>query len=113
LANAYLDHSASGAALALIERAPAAVRVHVLPRHALARALFEQGRATDALGVARELHQQCVQPAAECGSLLVSLTQRLHVLEELVAAGVEDANAHPEAAARAWQRATHTAVMAP
>jgi hypothetical protein len=114
LANAYLDNRASGVALGYLEELPPGVRADTSVRHAHGRALFLQGRATDALKVERELDADCQRMTGSCSAqLLVSVAQRVRVLDELAKAGVEDANAHPEAAQAAFQRATHTAFTAP
>jgi hypothetical protein len=116
LAQAYVDARAPGLAVALIERAPAAVRDDVRVRHALARALLDQGRSELALRVERAVLASCL-PLADgiaapqgCDSpLLASARRRADILGELVSLGVEDAEAHPEAARLAYLNATRDA----
>jgi hypothetical protein len=120
LSQSYLDARAPGLAMSLIQHAPAAVRADPRVDHAYARALLDQGRAVDALAVERRVLSACAvasaQPPApgsdskECASWLVaSATRRADILEELVQLGVEDAQAHPEASAIAYQNATRDA----
>ena len=120
LAQAYVDARKPGLALALIERSAPSVRDDVRVRHTFARALLDQGRSDDALGVERAVIAACRplvegQPAPRgCDSLLLaSATRRAEILGELVSLGVEDAQANPEEALVAYQNATREArVMA-
>jgi hypothetical protein len=116
LAQAYVDARAPGLAVALIERAPAPVRDDVRTRHSLARALLDQGRGERALRVERAVLATCLPiadgsgPVAGCDpTLLASASRRIGILSELVALGVEDAEAHPEAARLAYLNATRDA----
>jgi hypothetical protein len=116
LAQAYVDARAPGLAVALIERAPASVRDDVRVRHGLARALLDQGRSERALRVERAVLASCLPLADGSGAatgcdptLLASASRRIGILGELVALGVEDAEAHPEAARLAYINATRDA----
>jgi hypothetical protein len=92
------------------------VRDDVRVRHIFARALLDQGRSEDALGVERAVLAAC-RPLAEgqsaaagCDRLLfASATRRVGILGELVSLGVQDVQAHPEEALIAYQNATHEA----
>jgi hypothetical protein len=110
LAQAYLDARSPGLALRLIESSPASVRHAAIIDHVYARALIDEGRSADALAAEQRVLSICesddeVAPSTQrdCETwLLVSATRRADILKELVALGVEDANAHPEASAVAY-----------
>jgi len=112
LAQAYLDARAPGMALAAVERAPQGVRSEPTVEHLYARALLDQGRSADALAAEKRVLARCADPAVEPAScpthLLASATRRAEILEQLVALGVEDANAHPEASSLAYHNATRS-----
>lgn len=116
LAQAYLEAREPGLALALIQRASPAVRDDVRVRHTLARALLDEGRSEDALGVERAVLAAC-RPLADAETaapgcdptLLASASRRIDILRELVSLGVQDAQAHPEEALVAYQNATREA----
>jgi hypothetical protein len=119
LAQAYMEAHAPGLALGLIQHAPAAVRADARVGHAYARALLDQGRAEDALAVERRVLEACASPrevghdSKGCDTwLIASATRRADILRELVQLGVEDAQAHPEASAIAYQNATREARIA-
>jgi len=112
LVQAYLDARAPGMALAAVERAPEAVRADPSVEHLYARALLDQGRSADALAAEKRVLARCADPSSEvpaCSSYLIaSATRRAEILEQLVALGVEDANAHPEASSLAYHNATRS-----
>jgi len=112
LAQAYLDARAPGMALAAIERSPQAVKTDPKVEHLYARALLDQGRSADALAAERRVLATCNDPyliESPCSSYLIaSATRRAEILEQLVALGVEDANAHPEASSLAYHNATRS-----
>jgi hypothetical protein len=116
LAQAYLDARQPGLAIVLVEGAAANVRDDVRVRHVYARALVDEGRNDEALTVEKGVLAAC-QPltlgqkgAPGCDStLLASAMRRTDILGELVAQGVEDAQAHPEASLVAYQNATREA----
>ena len=110
LAQGYLDAHAPGMAQATIDRAPVAVRKEPSVDHLYARAMLDQGRAADALAAERRVLNECADPSVEVAAcstyLIASATRRAEILEQLVALGVEDANAHPEASSLAYHNAT-------
>jgi hypothetical protein len=110
LAQAYLDARSPGMAVATIERAPEAVRKEPSVEHLYARALLENGHSADALAAERRVLNYCADPSLEVSAcstyLIASATRRADILEQLVALGVEDANAHPEASSLAYHNAT-------
>lgn len=108
LAQGYLDVKAPGLAMSVIASAPDAVRRDPHVEHVYARALLEQGRAADALAAERRVLGACNAGACEPW-LSAAATRRSEILEELVSLGIEDANAHPEMSAVAYQRATREA----
>jgi hypothetical protein len=116
LAQAYLDARQPGLALVLVESSAPSVRDDVRVRHVYARALVDEGRNDEALTVERGVLAAC-QPVASgapaapgCDSfLLASAMRRTEILGELVAMGVQDAQAHPEMSLVAYQNATREA----
>lgn len=110
LAQGYLDARQPGMAVATIEHAPDALRSAPTVEHLYARALLDQGRSADALAAERRVLARCADPSTEVPScstyLIASATRRAEILEQLVQLGIEDANAHPEAASVAYQNAT-------
>jgi hypothetical protein len=117
LSQAYLEARAPGLAMSLIQHAPSAVRSDPWVAHTYARALLDQGRAEEALVVERRVLDACAaDPSpgrADCDTwLIASATRRTDILQELVQLGVEDAQAHPEASAIAYQNATREARLA-
>jgi hypothetical protein len=116
LAQAYLDARQPGLALVLVESSVPTVRDDVRVRHVYARALVDAGRNDEALTVEKGVLAACqpvldgTQAPAGCdGLLLASAMRRTEILGELVALGVEDAQAHPEISLVAYQNATREA----
>ncbi len=112
LSQAYLEARAPGLAMSLIAHAPAAVKADPWVDHTYARALLDQGRAEEALRVERRVLGACAGEASCDTWLIASATRRADILEQLVELGVEDAQAHPEASAIAYQNATREARLA-
>jgi hypothetical protein len=113
LAQAYLDARSPGLAMSLIEHAPSAVRQEPRVDHTYARALLDQGRAEEALATERRVLDACSASDGACDTwLIASATRRASILHELVQLGVEDAQAHPEESAIAYQNATREARLA-
>ena len=116
LAQAYLDAASPGLALSVIEGAPTTVRREPMIDHLYARALLDQGRAVDALAAEQRVLSRCaaaMDGTIPCDTwLLASATRRADILTQLVALGVEDANAHPEVSAVAYHNATREARLA-
>ena len=116
LAQAYLDARQPGLAIVLVESSTLSVHDDVRVRHVYARALVDAGRNDEALAVEKGVLTTC-QPLFEGGSappgcdtlLLASAMRRTAILGQLVALGVEDAQAHPEASLVAYQNATREA----
>jgi hypothetical protein len=116
LAQAYLDAREPGLAVVLFESANATVRDDVRVQHVYARALIDEGRNDEALRVERQVLVTCrpltegAQAPTGCdGVLFASAMRRTEILNELVAQGVQDAQAHPEASFAAYQNATREA----
>ncbi len=115
LAKAYLDAGSPGLALRALASAPEAVRHAPSLQHMEARVLIEQGKARDALALERSVLTACGDGggAEGCDSYLIaSAVRRADILEQLVAQGVEDAVAQPEASLVAYHKATHEARLA-
>jgi hypothetical protein len=116
LAQAYLDARQPGLAIVLYEGAAQPVRDDVRVRHVYARALVDEGRNDEALTVEKGVLAACrplalgEKAAPGCdATLLASAMRRTDILSELVASGVEDAQAQPEASLVAYQNATREA----
>jgi hypothetical protein len=112
LSQAYLEARAPGLAMSLIQHAPASAKSDPWVEHTYARALLDQGRAEDALRVERLVLNACASDGSCDTWLVASATRRADILQELVQLGVEDAQAHPEASAIAYQNATREARLA-
>jgi hypothetical protein len=116
LAQAYLDADQPGLALVFLQVDPARPAPDVRTQHLYARALLDQGRSDGALAVESGVVAACV-PIAEgarapdgCDTpLLASALRRVDILRQMVAMGVEDARAEPEAALVAYENATREA----
>lgn len=108
LVTAYLDRDQPGLASAVIERAPSEIqrRPEVAQLHA--RALFQRGRAREALAVAKDASDACAaSPSGEkrCPAWLVAKTARqLAFFDQVVAAGIEDPYANPAGTKAAYER---------
>lgn len=113
LAQAYIDSGSPGLALSAIESAPGDVRKTPRIEHVYARALIDQGRATDALAAEHRVLDKCAADDGACDAwLLASATRRADILQQLVQLGVDDAQAHPEASSIAYNNATRQATIA-
>jgi hypothetical protein len=118
LAQAYLDARSPGLAVRAIESSPEKIRHAAIIDHVYARALIDEGRSADALAAEQRVLDVCSADDSnvnehDCQTwLLVSATRRADILKELVALGVEDAQAHPEASAVAYANATREARLA-
>jgi hypothetical protein len=116
LAQAYLEAHQPGLAIVLVESSSPAIRGDARMQHVYARALVDAGRNDEALTVESHVVNTC-RPLAEGGIapdgcdpvLLASAMRRADILRELVSMGVEDAQAHPEMSALAYQNATREA----
>lgn len=105
LVAAYLEAQAPGMAAAAVDRALAQGETAEL-LHLSARVRFHMGKASEALAHERRAEATCArQTSPVCGAV----EGRRRVLEELVAAGIEDPIANAEASALAYQRANRGA----
>jgi hypothetical protein len=115
LATAYLDRNQPGLASAVLEGAPAEVRRRPEIAQLQARALFQRGRAREALATAKEAHGACLAASAKeqaCPSWLIAKTARqLAFFQEVVSAGIEDPYADPSGTKAAYERSAHTMRM--
>ncbi len=116
LAQAYLDAHEPGLAVVLYQSANAVVRADVRVQHVYARALIDEGRNDEALRVERGVMTACrpvtegAKAPAGCDAVLfASAVRRTEILEELLAHGVQDAQAQPEESLAAYQNATREA----
>ena len=116
LAQAYLDARQPGLAIVLVEGSRRSVHDDVRIQHVYARALVDGGRNEEALAIETGVVGACHSVAdgapapAGCDAvLLASAMRRTDILRELVALGVEDAQAHPEMSLVAYQNATREA----
>jgi hypothetical protein len=115
LAEGYLDARQPGMAVGAIERAASTLRAAPELEHVYARALFAEGRATDALRVERRVVVACRErprdaPCSE--SLQAQSARRIAMLEKLEAFGIEDAPQHPRATHLAYVAATRPVALA-
>ena len=106
LASAYLERDQPGLATAVIEKAPQEVQRQPEVGQLHARALYGRGKAREALAVARDAYDRC-DGERPCAPWLVAKTsQQVAFLEQVVAAGIEDPQANPEATLAAYERST-------
>jgi hypothetical protein len=106
LAGAYLDRDQPGLATAVIEKAPRALQAQPVVAAQLARALFHRGHAREALAVARQASETC--EAQDCPSwVMVKTARQVAMLEQMVAAGIDDPQANPVATKAAYERSAH------
>jgi hypothetical protein len=115
LAQAYLDARQPGLARVLLDAAPGGIQSNLRIQHVLARTLLDEGRSDLALDVEAGVVAAC-RPgdgdglASSCDPVLfASAVRRAGVLREMVAMGVTDALAHPEASLVAYENATREA----
>lgn len=106
LAGAYLDRDQPGLATAVIEKAPRAVREQPEVAAQQARALFHRGYARDALAVAREASETCETSGCPAW-VMVKTARQVAILEQMVAAGIDDPQANPAATRAAYERSAH------
>jgi hypothetical protein len=105
LAGAYLDRDQPGLASAVLERASLDVQGRPEVAHLYARALFHRGRARDALAVAERASAACADTDGACPAWLVAKTiGQTAFFGEVVAAGIDDPHANPEATRAAYER---------
>lgn len=116
LAQGYVDAEASGYAVSVIESAPEELQHTPIVQHSYARALLDSGRAQDALAAEHRTLDMCAtymesnSQTYACDTwLIASATRRADIIQQLVDLGVEDAQAHPEQSAIAYQNATREA----
>ncbi len=114
LAQAYLDARAPGLALRVIASAPSSSEagIDAAMEHVHARALLEEGLSPEALAAERRVLEACAAPHPPDVTFCASAARRVVILQELVALGVDDARAHPEASAIAYRNATHEVRLA-
>ena len=108
LAQGYLDASAPGLAMSVIDHAPQDLRNNPKVAHTYARALIDSGRASDALVVEQSVLATCDTDGCDAW-LVASATRRADILKEMGKLGVDDALAHPESASLAYHAATRQA----
>jgi hypothetical protein len=107
LATAYLDRDQPGLATAVIERAPREIRSRPEVAQLHARALFQRGRAREALAVARDASEACAEGGACPTWLLARTSRQVAYFEQVVAAGIDDPMADPAATRAAYERSNH------
>lgn len=106
LSAAYLDRGQPGLATAVMEKAPREIRERPEVAQLYARALFHRGRVRDALAVARDANEACVE--GSCAPWLVAKTARqVAFFEQVVAAGIDDPSTNPDATLAAYDRSAH------
>lgn len=108
LVRAYFDAKAPGAASAIVSEALRRARQAGAPPidllHQAASVEFQMGRASVAANLESEARAACTGLSPQ-PSLCVEVERRHALLQEFVRLGIEDAIAHPEESALAYQRA--------
>ena len=111
LAQRYLDRSEPGLALSVIGKSSGEVQHLPEVEHARARALFAEGRTTDALAAERSVVDACEN--ARCHPwLLVQAARRSELFEAMLDLGLEDPVADPDRAHLAYVRSTREVRLA-
>jgi hypothetical protein len=104
LAAAYLDRGQPGLATAVLEKAPREVREQPEVAQLYARALFHRGQVRDALAVARDANEACVDGVGCAPWLMAKTTRQVAFFEQVVAAGIDDPSTNPDATKAAYDR---------
>ena len=107
LAAAYLDRGQPGLASAVIEKAPRDLQQRPEIAQLRARALFHRGHVRNALAVARDARDSCVDGATCAPWLVAKTTRQVAFFEQVVAAGIEDPSTNPDATLAAYDRSSH------
>jgi len=105
LTGAYLDAAQPGMALALLERSSAEMRRNPEVTHALARALFEDGRTREALATELKALDACNENVCR-NRLLAQATRRVEFFQAVVDLGVENPLLSPDAVQLAYARSS-------
>jgi hypothetical protein len=103
LAAAYLDASQSGMALALLTRSSPELRRDPEVTHAMARALFENGRTREALATELRALDACGESACR-PRVLAQAARRVEFFQAVVDLGVENPMLAPERVQAAYER---------
>lgn len=103
LARELLDRGAPGLALSVLERSEEAAGASPEASNLTAAALVAAGKNQRALAATRRALQLCEATGCE-GRLVAQATRREGMLEAVLAAGIEDIAADPEATAAAYRR---------
>lgn len=104
LADAYLERGQPGLASALLERLPSPLRDRPEVEQVYARALFGRGHAREALAVARDAEVDCGEGSACPAWLVAKAARQAAFFEQVVAAGIDDPYADPDATKAAYAR---------
>ncbi len=108
LAAAYLDRGQPGLASAVIDGAPRDLQQRPEIAQLRARALFHRGHVRNALAVARDARDSCVDGATCAPWLVAKTTRQVAFFEQVVAAGIEDPSTNPDATLAAYDRSSHS-----
>ena len=103
LAGAYLDRGQPGLATAVIDKAPRSVQLRPEIAQLQARALFHRGHIRDALAMARGASEACSDDGSCAPWIVAKTTRQVAFFEQMVAAGIEDAEANPDARLGVWK----------
>ncbi len=103
LSGAYLNAAQPGMAIALLDRSPAETRRDPEVTHALARALFEDGRTSQALATELRALDACNESTCR-PRLLAQAARRLEFFQAVVDLGVENPLLSPETVQTAYAR---------
>jgi Flp pilus assembly protein TadD len=105
LTGAYLDAAQPGMALALLARSSSETRRDPEVTHALARALFEDGRTREALATELKALDACNEGVCR-NKLLAQATRRVEFFQAVLDLGVENPLLSPETVRIAYARSS-------
>lgn len=104
LIKVYLERDAPGLAVTVASRSPGAAMATPASADLTARAYLGAGRATESLGVTRQVLARCEAQEPCEASLVARATRREQLLEAMVELGVEDADKNPEVVQLAYRK---------
>lgn len=111
LMKVYLDRNEPGLAVAVAQRAPAAVVASATSTDLAARAYLGAGRASESLTLTRRALAQCAAESCDA-TMMARASRREQLLEAMQELGIEDADKNPEAVELAYRKSARTVRVA-
>lgn len=111
LTQTFLDRNSPGLALAVLERSPALLQRSPAAADLAATARLRTGQNRTALAMTRQALVLCERQGCD-GTTMARNARREELLEAVLADGIEDMDANPEATARAYRKAVRRVQLA-